>query len=299
MGLGIIGITPLQLSRAFATFANEGREVTPIAIRSIEDRNGRVVMDLERDLRVRQRRSGEGIQIVSPQNAYVMTSILKKTIELGTLQYGTNSGGKFMLTDENGSRFRMPAAGKTGTTQNWSDAWAVGYTPYYTTAIWFGFDKPGNSLGVTLTGATLAGPIWGDYMRDIHAGLPFRDFVRPARGLVDVTVCTKSGLLKTQACGNNSITLTFLAGTQPHQYCDYHQSGENRGERPDALSSIWSGVYSVGTENLVKSLSLPSLNLDDLPQRPAERDRGAPAAADQAEETGEGEALPSFNPLLE
>jgi penicillin-binding protein 1A len=52
----------------------------------------------------------------------------------------------------------------------------VGYSPYYTTAVWFGFDRPGNSLGVELTGATLAGPVWGDYMREIHRGLPRRDF---------------------------------------------------------------------------------------------------------------------------
>jgi penicillin-binding protein 1A len=113
-------------------------------------------------------------------------------------------------------------AGKTGTPQNWSDAWAVGYSPYYTTAVWFGFDKPGNSLGVELTGSTLAGPVWGDYMRVIHQGLTRRDFIRPASGVVDVTVCAKSGLLRGAACNEGDVTLPFLTGTQPTHVCDLH-----------------------------------------------------------------------------
>ncbi|MDR0602035.1 MAG: PBP1A family penicillin-binding protein, partial [Treponema sp.] len=182
LGLGIISASPLRMARAFAVFANQGRDVSPIAIRAVEDRNGRIVLDTEREVRLRQQDMGDAIQVISPQNAYIMTSILKKTVEAGTLAHGAGWGSKFTFKDEKENRFRMPAAGKTGTPQNWSDAWAVGYTPYYTTAIWFGFDRPGNSLGVNLTGATLAGPVWGDYMREIHQGLPFRDFIRPSTG---------------------------------------------------------------------------------------------------------------------
>ncbi|MDR1353387.1 MAG: PBP1A family penicillin-binding protein, partial [Treponema sp.] len=224
MGLGIISVAPIQMARAFAVFANQGRDVTPIAIRSVEDRNGRVLLDIERDVRLSQRRMGDKAQLISPQNAYVMTSLMKRTVESGTLTSGTNSGSKLAYRDENGNRYRIPSAGKTGTTQNWSDAWTVGFTPYYTTAIWFGFDKPGNSLGLSLTGATLAGPVWGDYMRDIHTDLPMKDFIRPSSGLVDVTVCSLSGQLKTNACPGG-VTLTFLAGTQPTTYCDMHLGG--------------------------------------------------------------------------
>jgi len=149
LGLGIISASPLRMARAFAVFGNQGREVTPIAIRLVEDR-----------------------QVISPQNAYIMSRIMEKTVEEGTLANGAGWGSKFTFRDANGKAFRMPAAGKTGTPQNWSDAWAVGYTPYYTTAVWFGFDKPGNSLGVDLTGSSLAGPVWGDFMREIHQGLP-------------------------------------------------------------------------------------------------------------------------------
>ncbi|MDR0322954.1 MAG: PBP1A family penicillin-binding protein, partial [Treponema sp.] len=191
LGLGIISTSPLKMARAFAVFANQGRSVTPIAIRSIEDRNGRVVFDVERDLRQSQRRTGDRIQVVSPQNAYIMTRIMERVVSEGSLSIGAGWGSKFVYRDENG-QYTLPVAGKTGTTQNWSDAWVVGYSPYYTTAVWFGFDRPGNSLGIELTGATLAGPVWGDFFREIHRGLPRRNFSRPSSGVIDVSVCAKS-----------------------------------------------------------------------------------------------------------
>jgi penicillin-binding protein 1A len=221
LGLGIISASPLRMARAFAVFGNQGREVTPIAIRSVEDRTGRVVLDPEKDLRQQQKKSANQ-QVISPQNAYIMSKILEKTVEEGTLANGAGWGAKFTFKDENGKTFKMPVAGKTGTPQNWSDAWAVGYSAYYTTAIWFGFDKPGNSLGVELTGSSLAGPVWGDYMRVIHQGLSRKEFAHPASGIVDVTVCAKSGLLKTAACNQGDVTLPFLSGTQPTEYCDRH-----------------------------------------------------------------------------
>jgi penicillin-binding protein 1A len=263
MGLGIISVSPLRMAKAFATFANEGREVTPVAIRSVEDRNGRVVLDPERELRLQQQRRGAELQIISPQNAYIMTSILKRTVEEGSLFAPTNWGAKLTFTDERGNRFKMPAAGKTGTPQNWSDAWTIGYTPYYTTAVWFGFDRPGNSLGVTLTGSTLAGPVWADYMRDIHMGLPPRDFARPASGLIDVKVCIKSGLLWTPGCPGE-ITLPFLEGTQPVQHCDMHQNSVN--SRRPALNPL--DTLTVDQQAILDELKRPYLDLDQLPVRP-------------------------------
>jgi penicillin-binding protein 1A len=269
LGLGIISASPLQMARAFAVFANQGRDVSPIAIRSVEDRNGRVIMDTEREVRLRQRRMGSGVQVISPQNAYIMTSMLKKTVEEGTLAYGAGWGSKFTFRDERGNRFRMPAAGKTGTPQNWSDAWAVGYTPYYTTAIWFGFDRPGNSLGVNLTGSTLAGPVWGDYMREIHQGLPLKDFVRPSTGIIDVTVCAKSGLLLTPACNEGEITLPFLEGTQPTEYCNIHGNASYT----STLAITGSGFDTLGIDEdaLLGSLTLPTLQADLLPEPPDSR----------------------------
>jgi penicillin-binding protein 1A len=237
----------------------------------VEDRNGRVVLDPEREVRLRQRRMGNDIQVISPQNAYIMTSMMKKTVESGTLAYGAGYGNKFTFRDEKGNRFRMPAAGKTGTPQNWSDAWAVGYTPYYTTAIWFGFDKPGNSLGVNLTGSTLAGPVWGDYMREIHQGLPLKEFAKPATGIREVSVCAKSGLLKTPACNEGEVFLPFLEGTQPVEYCNIHGEGSAYDRRNYGSGNA--GTLGLDEEALLGSLRMPVLQIDLPPEAP--RDRGA------------------------
>jgi penicillin-binding protein 1A len=301
MGLGTISVAPIQIARAYAVFANQGQEVTPIAIRAIEDRNGRIILDPERELRVKQRRMGNDIQVISQQNAYVMTGLLKKTLDVGTL---ASVSGKFAFRDENGTRYRIPAAGKTGTTQNWSDAWAVGYTPYYTTAIWFGFDKPGNSLGLSLTGATLAGPIWGDYMREIHLGLPAKDFIRPADGLVDVTVCAQSGLLKTAACPHD-VTLTFLEGTQPIGYCDMH---ENTPVTVIASSGL-NHLNAIGIDDtaVLRDLKMPELDLGFLPsvgnqgqnQPPRTTARQNQRNQRDQNQGGYGLDLPNYNPLLD
>ncbi|MDR0386602.1 MAG: PBP1A family penicillin-binding protein [Treponema sp.] len=308
MGLGTISVAPIQIARAYAVFANQGQDVTPIAIRAIEDRNGRIILDPERELRIKQRRMGSDAQVISRQNAYVMTGLLKKTLDVGTL---ASVSGKFTFRDETGTRYRIPAAGKTGTTQNWSDAWAVGYTPYYTTAIWFGFDKPGNSLGLSLTGATLAGPLWGDYMREIHMGHPAKDFVRPPDGLVDVAVCTHTGLLKTPGCPG-SVTLTFLEGTQPTDYCDVH------GNPPAAIiasNSLNFDVLGIDDRVILQDLRMPELDIDFLPsggnqgqdrqsrtntrrqnQRNRQDQRNQDASRDQE---GYGLELPDYNPLLD
>ena len=262
LALGVNSTSPLRMARAFAVFANQGRAVTPIAIRSIEDRNGRVIFDVERDVREQQRRMANNGQVVSPQNAFVMTRILEFGITAGTFALGTDAGAKFTYRDDDGRTFRMPVAGKTGTTQNWSDAWAVGYTPYYTTAIWYGFDKPGNSLGTSQTGAQLAAPVWGDYMSLIHRGLPQRSFVRPS-GVGDAAVCRTSGLLVTESC-ERSIFLPFIAGTIPSRHCDVHGSGgSSQGARLQASETT---RMDIDTRFLDEFMPTLQIDLDLFPE---------------------------------
>jgi penicillin-binding protein 1A len=286
MGLGTIAVSPLQMARAFAIFANEGRDVTPIAIKTVEDRDGRIIIDHEREIRLAQRQMGSNIQIVSPQNAYIMSRLMAQTISIGTLASGTGFGSKLNVTDDKGMSYRIPAAGKTGTTQNWSDAWAVGYTPYYTIAIWFGFDKPGNSLGPSGTGAQLCGPIWGDLMHEYSQGLPRRDFPRPS-GIVDATVCRASGLLPTEDCPVR-VTLSFLAGTVPTELCDQHGANANsRFEVPGGLktnAALWAG-------ELTPELQMPSL--------PPELMNSLPPFPSDDSSPGMGIELPAYNPLLD
>ena len=209
LGLGVVTVSPLRMAKAYATFPNQGKEVTPIAIRYIEDRNGRIIYEPEKELRAQQERAGSDLQIMSPQTAYIMTNILQSTVKEGTLWYANYLVGGF----------KRPIGGKTGTTHNWSDAWTVGFTPLITSAVWFGFDEWGHSLGVNLSGAISAGPTWGEYMYKIHETLPVAEFVRPESGLVEKMICTRSGLLPTEYCEETRKEI-FLIGTEPREFCE-------------------------------------------------------------------------------
>ena len=210
----------LEMTRAYSVFANGGKAVTPIAIRYVEDRNGNTILEPEKEAREKLKRMGPSIQVVSPQNAAVMTDMLKRVTASGTL---AGWGTALRQTGPDGKSYTIPLAGKTGTTVNWADAWTVGFSPYYTTGLWFGFDRPGNSLGVDQTGATIAGPIWADFMRDIHKGLPYKDFPEAQGGLVSVRVCAVSGELPTEFCRDGTVDLLYLDGTQPVSPCTIHK----------------------------------------------------------------------------
>jgi penicillin-binding protein 1A len=219
LGLGVLAVSPLEMARAFATFPNQGREVVPVAIRYIEDRNGKIILEPEKETLAAQARKGEGAQIISPQVAYIMTSLLQSTVSEGTLAGAASTVGGF----------ERPMAGKTGTTENWSDAWTVGFSPQVTTAVWYGFDLGNRSLGVELTGATIAGPTWARFMKSIHRSLPVEQFTKPATGLTTVNVCAVSGELPTQYC-TNIIPEIFLSGTEPRVFCELHQYESSRTE---------------------------------------------------------------------
>lgn len=224
LGLGVCSVRPIELARAFSIFANGGKEVTPIAIRSVQDRNGEEFLNPEKEIKDAQAAKGDKIQVISPQTAFVMTKMLEQTVHRGgtlaaqdkKLDYETSTGVKYSI----------PSAGKTGTTQNWADAWVCGFTPYYTAAFWFGFDKPGQSLGLNITGSTLAGYAWGEYFREVHSDLPSKEFPTPDSGVVQMTVCAKSGDLLTKGCDEGRTTQWYLEGTQPTRACKIHDNKE-------------------------------------------------------------------------
>lgn len=205
LGLGIITVTPLQMARAYATFPNQGRAVEPVAIQYVEDRDGRVILEVEKDLRNRQRAAGNNMRIMEPAAAYLMVDLLRSTVKSGTLAASAwRAGG-----------LDFPIAGKTGTTQNWSDAWTVGFSPDTVTAVWFGFDERGESLGRSLSGGRAAGTTWADYMKQIHADIPPKEFIKPTSGLIEVAVNARSGLLPTGEPGERILQELFIAGTEP------------------------------------------------------------------------------------
>jgi len=225
-----------------------------------------------------------------------MTSILRKSVEKpgGTLYNPSAQTSKFSYRDESGRKFNMPMAGKTGTPQNWSDAWTVGFSTYYTTAVWFGFDKPGNSLGVTLTGSTLAGPVWSDYMREIHQGLPFRDFIRPSTGLIDVTVCAKSGLLKTPGCNEGEATLPFLEGTQPVLFCEIHAGGRGY----ETIRHVEMDSLFFDTSDVLLNLRMPVLRDEVLLREIQDEQRRSQQSSSSRYQSRPSVTRPSSNPLL-
>jgi len=261
LGLGTLGIPPVKLARAYATIANSGYGVEPIAIRYIEDRYGNVIVNPERELRKSQER--KNMQIMSPQTAFIMTSILQSTISSGTLAYARNTVNGFD---------GMPMAGKTGTSQNWEDAWTVGFSPYYTTALWIGFDKRGNSLGKSQTGATSTGPVWAGYMKSIHEGLNRVEFPRPATGIVQVVVDRRTGMLPNEDTPKNQLRSEyFIAGTQPTVMSKLAVFEANRDEEQAIRIAVDSSRTNVeddkldstaNTRDLFSELNLEPLYLD-------------------------------------
>ncbi|MEM5947838.1 PBP1A family penicillin-binding protein [Spirochaetia bacterium 38H-sp] len=282
LGLGIISVSPIQMARAYAIFANQGKEVNPVAIRYVEDRSGKIIWEPEKELRESQKKKGDSIYVISPQTAYIMTSLLQTTVESGTLRYARSLVGGF----------NMPMAGKTGTTQNWSDVWTVGFSPYYTTAVWFGFDQQGHSLGVNQTGAVTTGPVWAKYMKAIHENLPPKDFKMPTKGIVKVKV-TEHGLLPPPGYPEDKIREeVFIAGTEPKEFDKIVEFQKERNEITEQKI-----LNSVIEEDLSLDTSPDSLGLELDPELKAILE-GSVEGKDNAGNTLPDDN-PDYNPLLD
>ncbi|GIX47699.1 MAG: penicillin-binding protein 1A [Candidatus Tectimicrobiota bacterium] len=189
LALGASDVTLLELAAAYGVFANAGMYVPPLFITRIVDRHGKV---LEEHLPQARR-------AMSPELAYVMTSLLQGVIEHGT-----------------GRRVRAlgrPAAGKTGTTNEFRDAWFIGYTPELLAGVWVGMDDR-TTLGYRETGGRVASPIWLDFMREAVKEQPITDFPAPP-GVRFVRIEAQSGRLATAATQEPTLFEAFVDGTQP------------------------------------------------------------------------------------
>ncbi len=207
-------VTLLQLTAAYASFANAGRPVRPIAISRIEDAQGNLLFDAGLEGPVYNPQgwdlptAGEAGAVLDPRTAYLITSILSDNdARAGT--FGFSSA----------LRLDRPAAAKTGTTTDWRDNWTVGYTPDLLAGVWVG--NADNMPMYGATGVDGAAPIWHDFMMAAHKTLPPRAFVRP-EGLVEHQVCVPSGLLATPDCPAVAIE-TFIAGAEPTRRDDQYQ----------------------------------------------------------------------------
>jgi 1A family penicillin-binding protein len=191
-------VSLLELTGAYAAFANGGYRVTPYAIEQIEDADGTILWRAQHDseLRITQ-------HALDPRVAYLITDILGDD-DARAPSFGRNSVLKL----------GRPAAVKTGTTTDWRDNWTVGYTPDLVGGVWVGNADNAPMLGVS--GVSGAGPIWRDVMEMAHRGQPARAFRQPA-GLVRAEICIDSGLLPTQWCSRRRSEL-FIDGTTPSQF---------------------------------------------------------------------------------
>jgi penicillin-binding protein 1A len=190
IALGSISITPLELARAYSTFANGGIKITPIAIKYVTDTKGTVLESNE----------PEGLESITPQTSFLITSMMKDVINYGT-----------------GMRANIgrPAAGKTGTSNDYKDAWFVGYTPQLVGCVWVGFDDMRRSLGPGEVGGRAAAPIWANFMRNILANESSSDFSVP-EGIIKLFIDPRTGLLSSD--GSSGVPEYFREGTQPRDY---------------------------------------------------------------------------------
>jgi penicillin-binding protein 1A len=192
--LGSSAVTPLELTSAYATFASQGVRTEPIIIKSIVDGNGVVLESYQ----------PEPKEAIDPTTAYLVTSLLKSVVD-----EGTGRGAKSL---------EKPLAGKTGTTNNYVDAWFVGYASSMVTGVWVGYDNSQASLGDKETGARSALPIWIPVMARALAGKPAEDFAAP-ENVVFVKIDPVSGLLAREDAVD-AIDDVFRTGTEPTQFAD-------------------------------------------------------------------------------
>lgn len=197
------GATTLEMAAAFSTFPRYGTYIKPRTYTRVLANDGTVLLDNQPQTSV----------AVKESTAWYMNDMLKNAVTRGT---GTSANFK-----------GQEIAGKTGTTSNRKDLWFVGYTPYYTAAVWTGYDQQermGSSLQQT------AVTMWKKVMSEVHANLEYRDFTKPeSLELVGAPYCKDSGGIPMDECamdprGSRVASGTFVKGDQPTQYCTVHKT---------------------------------------------------------------------------
>ena len=186
------GVTNVELCAAYASIANSGNYIEPLYYTKILDHNGNVLIE----------KTSAGRSVIKESTAWLLTSAMEDVVTQGT--------GTACQLDN------MTVAGKTGTTDAYNDLWFVGYTPYYTCAVWSGFD---NNEKLPEDARNFHKNLWKKVMTRIHAGLPDKDFEMPA-SVEQLSVCADTGLLPRAGCP--VITEYFDIGDAPTEYCDQH-----------------------------------------------------------------------------
>lgn len=258
LALGTSGVTPLEMTAAYATIANQGLYLEPISFTKVTDKHGNVLLDADK---VQIKR-----QVFSPSTAWLLTDMLENAVSNGT---GKNAKIK-----------NMHVAGKTGTNSDYRSVYFAGYTPYYVSALWIGHDdhKESTKLKSGASGGAYAAPLWSAYMTAIHIGMEDKPIISddPSRfGLVEREVCAVSGLLATSSCNadyaHSPVTDWFLLKNVPTERCDMHRtrsickvSGMLAGDYCPS-SSIRRGSYVViPNDSPFKAIPTSKLNLGTI-----------------------------------
>jgi penicillin-binding protein 1A len=198
IALGSFNVTPFELATIYNVFASNGMRVKPRGIKYITDAKGRIVESNE----------PRPEQVISPQTSFLITSMMEDVIQHGTGWRARALG--------------FPVAGKTGTTNDYKDAWFAGYSSNLVACVWVGFDNF-RTLGPRETGARAASPIWVEFMNNASKGKA-EPFVQPD-GIVSYFIDPKTGLLSPEDSG---IREYFREGTEPRQYAPYRSIWEMR-----------------------------------------------------------------------
>lgn len=206
------GLNPLQMAAAYVPFDNKGMYIEPITYTKVVDRDGKVIIEKKPKSNI----------VYNETTAFVMTSMMESVVKYGTAApYGVIKNSKGEV---------VPTAGKTGTTDNQTDRWFVGYSPYYVGAVWYGYDTPVRLEGMYNKNPALQ--IWRTVMTKIHSDLPATPFIEPP-GITRKTVCIYSGKTPTDLCekdprnstrGSIRYNEVFIKGTEPKDddKCDIH-----------------------------------------------------------------------------
>ena len=201
IALGTSEVYLLDVVNAYSAFANKGVLNQPFGISKIEDRYGNLIKEY---FPIRE-------EVLREESAYLMTSLLQTVMDAGT-------GGSARWRHN----FYHPAGGKTGTTQNWTDAWFVGFSKQLAAGVWVGVDDPRVSLGEGQDGSRVALPAWARFMTAAHdtLGLKREKFERPD-GVIHVEICSLTKDKPTNLCPLESEI--FIKGTEPSQLCKVHR----------------------------------------------------------------------------
>ena len=194
--IGSADVYPYEMIGAYSVFANLGLRTTPHAIVRVENADGKVVWQppIKREA------------VLSPEESWLMVSMMKDVVVRGTAARVWGSG------------FRVPAGGKTGTTNDGADVWFIGYTADLVAGVWMGFDRP-TKIKANAQGGELASPAWSAFMTEVYRRKPKPpDWPRPD-GLVVREIDALTGQLATSACTANVVTEFFVEGTEPTRTC--------------------------------------------------------------------------------